>query len=153
MNENLDFIMNANIARAGELLQFGLFEECRRLCQENIEHFQSIAEPSGRQIAIIAESQAMRGECAFLAGDYAGARANYQRALRLAPRESAFWQRLALSCARMFEGTRDARFDSESAAAIKNVFLLQKKAGAAFRNGKANNEGVRDNRVCGYFCG
>jgi len=149
MNENLDYVMSANIARAGELLRFGLFEECRRLCQENIEHFQSIAEPSGRQIATTAESQAMRGECAFLSGDYAGARINYLRAVRLAPRESVYWLRLEQICARLFKDSGDAMYDSESAAAFKNVYLLQKKAGTTWRNGNTNSKGARDNRFCG----
>lgn len=148
MTANLDFIMNANMTRASELLKLGLFEECRILCQENVRHFQKIAEPSSLQIATVAESVAMRGECAFLSGDYSGARANYQRAARLVPRESAYWQRLAQISARLFEDTGDARFASESAGAAKNVSLLQRRASETLRPGKAENCGVREHRVC-----
>ncbi|HAW71134.1 MAG TPA: hypothetical protein DCY85_12460 [Firmicutes bacterium] len=131
MTVNLDFIMNTNRARANELLKGGLFEECRILCQENIWHFQKIAEPSSRQIASAANCLAMRGECAFRSGDFAGARAFYQKAVHLAPRESAYWLRLAQSSACLFEDTGDPRMASESAAAAQNASLLQARSSAA----------------------
>lgn len=148
MNANLDYIMNVKLARASELLKSGFFEECRLLCQENIRHFQKIAEPSSQQIATVAESMAVRGECAFLLGDYSGARANYQRAVRLAPRESAYWQRLAQSSARLFEDTKDVRFATENASAAKNVSLLQRRASETLRLGKSENCSAINHRVC-----
>ena len=149
MTVKIDYILNANLARASELLRSGLFEDCQRLCQENVRLFQSIAEPSGRQIAAFSESQALCGECAFLAGDFAAARTRYRKAVHLAPRESAYWQRLAQSCARLYKNTGDVRFDSESAAAARNVFLLQKKAGtAALHAGKSGSENAINHRVC-----